>query len=325
MTDEGWQLFDGLEMGAGYTLAGYELDTYGGHGGSHTLSNLTDVPKILEHTNPSVVVVQDKREYEGKTAGGERGFNTREKFTNVRALQDRRDIFKLTIVKDAQHDPEYHRESAIEIGAHAWLTYYHPSIVSFLAPYIREEHLIRIYHTVDKDKVPIYTPENRKSAILSGAINSTVYPLRSELLKRIKDLPNTDYLNHPGYHRNGCRTTDYLRVLSHYKVAIATSSIYGYALRKLVESTACGCIVITDLPEEDTLPFIDDNLIRVNPNWSARHIGNIIREAIEKYDPDRQAHFAREAINFYDFRVIGLYTAAKIEALRKTYPNREPE
>ena len=44
-----------------------------------------------------------------------------------------------------------------------------------------------------------------------------------------------NYLSHPGYGRSKCFTPEFLKILSIYKVAICTVSIYGYAVRKIVE------------------------------------------------------------------------------------------
>src|SRR5690606_34111233 len=135
MTDEGWQLFAGLGR-AGYLLCGHDLPI-----------NRTDVRELLDEYGPSVVVLQDKREWEGLTA--DRSRDPRMRFRRVNALMQRQDVFTLTVLKDAHARPEYHRESAREIGCHAWVVYYHPRIVAHLAPYVRERHLVRTYHTVD--------------------------------------------------------------------------------------------------------------------------------------------------------------------------------
>src|SRR5688572_14738878 len=59
MTDEGWQIFQGLES-AGFVLHGYGLPY-----------PQTHVPDILEYWQNEIdtLVLQDKREYEGRTAG----------------------------------------------------------------------------------------------------------------------------------------------------------------------------------------------------------------------------------------------------------------
>lgn len=308
MTDEGWQIMLALEKG-GYVLQGSGL-SYGS----------TDVPFILDYWTmdapPSVVVVQDKREWEGKTAGP--GFDERERFTGVGCLRDRHDIFKVTILKDAQSNPTYHRQSADEIGCHAWIIYYHPRVVAHVAPYVRTDHLIRTYHTVDSKVIPPYTSKERDGCLLSGAV-SGAYPLRSRLVHEQRLLPRTTYLPHPGYHRRGTQTPEFLKVLSRYRVAICTSSVYGYALRKIIEATASGCVVITDLPCDELLPEIDANLVRVDQSVSTRRIAEIIRELNAYYDPDKQEDMAQRAQQWYDYRVMGVRLAHQIEHARSHY------
>lgn len=304
VTDEGWQLVAGLQF-AGYLLCGKDL-----------LFNETDVPFILARTNPATVVVQDKREWEGLTADRSRDKTMR--FRNVGVLRERPDIFKGTILKDAQHNPNYHHQSAEEIGCHFWLCYYHPDIVCRLAPYVRRQHIVRTYHTLDRELVPPYTPEGRQGSLLSGAVSS-VYPLRQRLVRERLAIPGMDWLKHPGYHRKGCATPEYLRTLSRYKVAICTSSIYGYALRKLIEASACGCVVVTDLPVDEVLPEIDGNLVRVDPGMDVRHMAALLRRLEKAYDPEKQQHYAQLAQDWYDYRIRGVRLAEDIETMRKNY------
>lgn len=308
MTNEGWEIMLGLRAG-GYEIAGKDCDI-----------NLTDVRKILEDYNPGTVVVQDKREWMGLTADKSRDPSMR--FTGIEELRNRLDIFKLTIVKDAQHDNSFHSESAEEIGCHGWIVYYNPRIVSRLAPYIRPQHIIRIYHTVDRLVVPPYTTNNRiDRALLSGAMSPRAYPLRCKIRDNLPRLSKVDYLKHPGYHRRGACTPDFLKKLTQYKVSICTASIYGYALRKIIESTACGCRVITDLPEDEKLPEIDGNLIRIETNTSMERLEDTIFSAIATYNPEIQSYFAEVALRRYDYRTEGKRLSNAIQTFRTIYPN----
>lgn len=309
MTDEGWQIMHGLEEN-GWGLAGHGL-TY----------NCTDVAHILRaHGDLETILVQDKREWD-LLPGDFRDPDAY--FTGITCLRDRHDIFKLTILKDAQHRPLYHRESAEEIGCHAWVIYYHPSIVAALAPYVRPEHLIRTYHTIDPSIVPPFVPaRERRSALLSGAVGRA-YPLRSRLVQSIHRLRGVEYLKHPGYHRNGCATPAFLQKLSQYKVAICTSSIFGYALRKIIEATAVGCRVITDLPVDEIMPFIDDNLIRVSPSCSMGEILTAVRHAVSSFDEERQRQLALQAVLFYNYKSVCMHLSDDIDRLRIGYGSTE--
>jgi hypothetical protein len=123
-------------------------------------------------------------------------------------------------------------------------------------------------------------------------------------------------MQHPGYGRNGCFTPGYIAALGRHKVAVCTSSIYGYALRKIVEATACGCYVLTDLPIDDVMPEIDDNLVRVSPNIPTDDVVDLIRSMIDAWEPERQRHFAEKAQSWYDYRAVGKRLAHDIEQLR---------
>jgi hypothetical protein len=304
MTDEGWQIAAGLES-TGYKLAGYHLPC--GH---------VDAGEIIRALDPGVVLVQDKREWDPRPG------NFREekaRFTNLESLRNRTDIFKLTVLKDSHQNPDYHRESAIEIGCHAWVIYYNPRIVKRLAPYVRPRHLIRTYHSLDQDLIPPFREIREDRALLSGAL-SAAYPLRTILVKDHRRLPGTQVLRHPGYHRGGCSTPQFLLKLNQFKVAICTSSRFGYSLRKIIEATACGCKVVTDLPTDEILPGIDGNLIRVSPVLSTLGVAAKIQEAYTKWNPEEQKEYARVAKDMYDYRAIGERLKTDIELLRREYP-----
>ena len=303
VTDEGWQIMHGLSL-AGYKLCG------------HALPNpSTDVLDLIKHFDPGTVLLQDKREWDTQIGNFR---DPASRFTNVEALAVRPDIFKLTILKDSHQRPQYHMESAQEIGCHAWVTYYHPKIVKKLAPYVREQHLVRTYHTIDPREVPPYSSKNRNGCLLSGAMSSA-YPLRQLLFKNYALLPTTTALKHPGYGRNGCKTPAFLQTLSRFKVAVCTASIYGYSLRKLMEATSSGCVVITNLPEDDVLPEIDGNLVRVPSNISVTEIAEVIRKAINDYDPEKQSHFAKLALTRYAYPTETKRLASAIWKLRSKY------
>lgn len=303
-TDEGWQIMESLQS-QGYILAGANL-LYGTH-----------VPSIVDELQPQIVLVQDKREWHKRDSKKDFRPDGIE-FIRTEYLKNRPEIFKLTILKDAQHETEYHRNAADEIDCHAWIVYYHPTIIKFLAPYVRTEHLIRTYHSLDKNLIPQFDLYERGRCLLSGAI-SDAYPLRKQLMTALSILPETDYLKHPGYKLNDWIVPKYLDLLSHYKVAICTASRYGYALRKIIEATACGCRVITDLPVDEVLPEIDGNLIRVHPQTPIRFFPEIIQKAIKNYNPSTQQDYAERAQLQYDWRESGRRLAKDIDTLRKNY------
>jgi hypothetical protein len=305
MTDEGNQLQIGLEH-AGYSLWGRRYD-----------NDETDVDWILTITQPQVCIVQDKREWD---PASEACLDKSAAFTACEALRDDPACFKLTILKDAHNDPAYHRAAAEEIGCHAWITYYHPEVVAAVAPYVRREHLIRTWHSLEPAAVPAYSPDRRSPlALLSGAATRDLYPFRWRLKQNAKRLP-VEVLQHPGYHARGSHTPAFLQKLSQHRVAICTCSAFGYSLRKLIEAVACGCVVITDLPPDEVLPGgIDEALVRVHPDVEVDDLTKLIQRCSSEYDSQRQREFARLAIEWYDWRERGRELAEEIERVRGQY------
>jgi hypothetical protein len=305
MTDEGYQLFAGLPLG--YEPNGFWIRWNG-----------LDVKQMLcDYQSPmlTTVLLQDKREWEGLTADKSRDPAMR--FTNIEALRGRPDVFKVTVLKDAQHDAAYNRQAADEIDCHAWVIYYHPRIVQHLSPFVRTEHLIRTWHSLDATLVPEFSTV-RKTAIISGAV-SAAYPLRTRIVQQRHAITDLSYLKHPGYHRQGCETPRYLAMLGNFKVAICTSSRYGYAVRKIAEATACGCRIVTDLPTDDVMPEIDNNLYRIHPDTPMADIAYIVKHLARTWDADTQRHYADRAKAWYDYRAVGRRLAEDIEAMRRNY------
>jgi len=304
-TDEGWQIMAGLEK-AGYSLHGYNLG-----------NSETDVRKILKETYPGIVVVQDKREWDVSRRDF-REVLARFNHSGVLALCP--DIFKVTILKDAHQRPAYHEQAAKEIDCHAWIVYYNPDTVAALSPFVRREHLIRTYHTLDPQVIPefSFSAATRFGTVISGAV-STAYPLRSRLVWNDHFGKNVTILHHPGYHRRGCNTPSFLNTLIRYKVSICTASTYDYALRKLMESAACGCRVVTDLSESEKLPVLDKYLIRVPSDISPEDMVKVCNQAEADYDPALQEQIAKEVIEFYDYKAMGIRLAQDIETLRENY------
>jgi hypothetical protein len=306
-TNEGYEIFAGLNH-AGWQLAGKRLPI-----------NETAVPTIIKNHCPGTVLVQDEREWDVQG----RDFRDRDaRFHVVSDLALHPEIFTLTILKDSHQRPEYHRESMARMGCHAVIHYYHPRMVKHFAPYVRERHLIRTWHSLDADLVPAWGSTQRRDAcLLSGAL-STVYPLRKRLVDSHRQLPGCIHLPHPGYHMRGTHTPAFLRLLPEFKVAICTTSTMGYALRKLIEATACGCAVITDLPVDEVLPEIDGNMIRVATDVTVNEVRDLIRALYAGWDEEKQRHFAERAKGFYDFREVGARLSADIEAMRSEYNSR---
>lgn len=307
MTDEGHQLQEGL------AAAGYQL-----WGRGYPGRDETDVGRILGQTRPGTVVVQDRREWDPAKPGC---FDPAAEFLRPERLRLRSDLFRLTVLKDAHADQDYHQAAARVLGVHAWVIYYHPAVVAAQAPYVRPAHLVRTYHSLNPRQIPPFAPWNRRGCVLSGALGPRHYPLRTRLAARAAELPQTTVLRHPGYGCRGSATERYLGQLSGFRAAICTASAHGYALRKIIEAVACGCRVITDLPPEEVLPGgIDEHLIRVHPQDRLEEIAGRVREALADWNPERQQEYARRAQTWYDYLAVGQRLTENIEKLRQSYP-----
>ena len=306
MTDEGWQLQLGMQQ-AGYELWGYKFPD----------RDCVDVPRIVTLQQPSTVILQDKREWDPSQPGA---FSKQHGFRGSEWLASRPEVFRLTICKDAHQNPAYHEHAHREIGTHAWITYYELSIVRRLAPWLRPQHCVRTWHSVDPLQVPAYQDQRPIPVILSGALGS-YYPLRTRLeaLVRAGELPGVFGVPHPGYGAKGVCTPDFLQLLSRCKVAICTCSRLGYALRKIVEAVACGCRVITNLPVDDPLPHIDANLVRIPNDITPQELNEVVRECLAGYSAETQAEYAAVAKRHYDYRQQGQQLARAIEELRTNY------
>lgn len=302
MTDEGWQITHGLSLN-GYRHCGFGLD-----------EPETNVRRLLQKYSPDTLVIQDIREWDVKR-GDFRQVEAR--FIDVAAMAADPEVFRLTILKDSHQQPYYHRQAAEDMGCHAWIVYYNPRIVKHLAPYVRTEHLVRTTHSIDSELIPAFVENRPKGCLFSGAV-SDCYPLRKRMRNARAQLP-MDVLNHPGYHRNGSVVPQFLQTLSQYKVAICTSSTFGYSLRKLIEATCCGCRIITDLPVDEVLPVVEENLVRIPTDLPIPYIARAIKEAEAGYDFEKQRDMAERAAAFYDYREVTRRLAEDISELKRRY------
>jgi hypothetical protein len=145
MTDEGWQLQLGLEE-AGYCLYG--------KGFPH---DETSVPDILALTSPGTVIVQDKREWDPTRDGC---FDKTVAFRGCGCLRDEPHVFRVTVSKDATRACLSPRRSRRD--RHARMDrLYNPSVVCHMASWIRPEHCIRTYHSLNSEDVPVFASERR--------------------------------------------------------------------------------------------------------------------------------------------------------------------
>jgi hypothetical protein len=287
MTNEGDQFQEGLRA-AGWILAGPGYD------------GLRDVPAILDASRPDRVIVHDKRDWDPRS---DIAFRKDLGFTRLGALADFRG-FTGVVIKDAASSLAYQRDFYQEVGADAAIVYYHPRSVTQHGPWLVGRPLVRTYHSIAAEDVAgVPLDGARQPAIVSGAL-AKCYPLRQRVVRDAAKL-GIEVLRHPGYGHAGTHTPQYLRILAHYRVHIATASTFGFALRKIIESVAMGCTVVTDLPAYDVLPEIDGALVRVRPEIGTAELKTVIDQAIGDWDYETRLGWAMRARWFYDVAAIG--------------------
>jgi hypothetical protein len=299
MTTEGDQFQTGLAA-AGWTIAGRGFD------------DLVDVPTILKAYHPARIVVHDPRDWDPASPIAFRKDLGFQRIPTLRTAE----AYKAVVVKDAASSLAYQSKFFRDVRADAAIVYYHPRSIWVNAPWLAAVPLIRTYHSVDADDLA-RIPETieRRAVVVSGAL-SKAYPLRQRVFRDSRVL-GIDCVPHPGYGNRGARTPAYCRTIAGYKVAIATASMYGFALRKIIEAVAVGCTVITDLPAADVLPEIDGALVRVKPTIGSPELAGVIVDAVQAWDPLTSAAWAARARAFYDYRAIGrrLSTALVLASL----------
>ena len=301
-TSEGNELQKGLAR-AGWVLCGR------GYAESDQ-----DVPGLMRRHRPEAVFVQDKRDWDPCNAGS---FRKDVGFTDLNFLAEMtKPPIRIAVLKDAGTRKAY-QESYIreEVGADALVVYYHERSVLEQCPWLKDMKLIRIYHSVDREIVDaLDLTKARKRAVLSGAMARSVYPIR-KMAHANRHRLGIDWIQHPRHGNTGCHTPRYLAQLAGYRVHVATASVFGFALRKIIESVAVGCTPVTDLPEYDVLPEIDEALVRVPLACTPDELREAIERADKSWELEERLRFSRLALAWYDWRQAGLRLSKAIEAL----------
>jgi len=224
------------------------------------------------------------------------------------------EVVRGTFFVDAGSNQQAQREWHERLRPQLYLTPYHPDSVVTLNPHIPRSAVVRYHHPIEAERFPPFGSRDGR-CVISGA-TGTCYPFRSRMKAAAKQglLGEVTVVNHPGYHGLGCVSLDYNQVLAKHRVAICTCSSYKFALRKHIEATASGCRVITNLPEYDVLPEINDNLRRVGSGLTTQAMLQLIDSLASSWDVEEQAAFALAAREYYDYRAVGKRLA---EELRK--------
>lgn len=312
MTNEGNQLQEGLRS-AGWILTGPGYD------------GIRDAREAVERYQPHLILVHDPRDWDPASSIC---FLKEPAFTGMEYLRSLRSIPKAVVVKDAATLVDYQDHWARKIGADIAVIYYHPQSVQRFAPWLERMHLVRTFHTLDPDDAPKGVRwENRAGVLISGAVGRASYPLRARLVGRAKEF-GWDRHTHPGYSNKGSRVAEYLQVLSMYKVHVTTASRYGFLLRKIIESLACGCVPVTDLPDYDPPLLFDHGIVRIDPNAASESIAEVCQNEAERWDPQLRETLAARAWAIFDYRVETSRLSHRLEWTANCWrydPARDPD
>jgi hypothetical protein len=308
MSDENDQLQRGLAE-LGWDIAGV------GYG-----DGLADVQKLILRYAPEVVLCMDKRDWDPACVAKRKDIA----FSNLGVLREATGILKLVIIKDAGTFQKAYEEFFDEVRPDYAVTYYEEAAVRKLNPWIPAGlPFVRIHHSVDAELIRHIGLGGERAGVLVSGARGWCYPLRNAAAKEAGNL-GWDVLPHPGHHNRGAFTQEYLARLVGYRVHIATASSFGFALRKIIESVACGCTCVTNLPATDVLPEIDRFLLRVHQAAEVRELHRICHRACVTWNQPARLQAAEVALARYDYHevckrfdsdVMALYEQRKGDAL----------
>jgi len=287
--DNGRWLFQrGMEEN-GYISAGAGMPKPG--------TDSVNVPELVSSFRPKIVVFWPRYEWDHREWGGTE-VRPEHGYKHWECLFDRPDILRVAVLHDAGSARPEQKKWLEELKPHVYLVWYHPDSVAPLCPYVPKDKMLRTYHILDSDALPPIKDRSGQ-CVLSGAHSPDVYPLRTRLLRSGSIIR----LGHPGYSQSGSTSNAFVAELAKYRVAVCTASSYKFALRKIFEATAAGCRVITDLPEYDVLPGINDNLVRISPDANVTEVESIVRREADNWSLDTQREYAENARRRYHWRL----------------------
>lgn len=134
-----------------------------------------------------------------------------------------------------------------------------------------------------------YADESEKQIdiLLTGAIDSKIYPLRHRFREMIKagvfDPFKAVIRNHSGYRLNNphAEPIAYAKALRSAKICLADTSCYGYSAEKYHEIPACGSVLCGNLPDERQ-PEFSKFMIVIDPDWGTERIVHEIRYYLDR-------------------------------------------
>lgn len=194
---------------------------------------------------------------------------------------------KLVCFNEANHVGKTHTE--IEDADATHVVFHHESDQHSWESGMEESHA-KILHCAD----PVfftnkYKPwgERHGECIFAGVDSPEIYPLRRRLKLLIVDGQlNGSLYQHPGYRLRNREAVvkqynQYCQALMRHKVLVTCTSKYKYPLAKIIEGMMAGCLVATDMPDDEEFrQNLGKFIIEIEPEWNDLDIRNKILGSI---------------------------------------------
>ncbi len=150
-----------------------------------------------------------------------------------------------------------------------------------------EVRFVNISYPINPEMFYAKDVEKQIDILLTGAIDSKIYPLRHRFREMIKAGAFKPFhavvRNHSGYRIDDphAEAIAYASALRSAKICLADTSCYGYAAEKYHEIPACGSVLCGNLPDERQSEF-SKFMIVIDPDWNADRIVREIRYYLER-------------------------------------------
>tara|TARA_Y100000768_G_C23663350_1_gene534228 strand:- start:40 stop:639 length:600 start_codon:yes stop_codon:yes gene_type:complete len=145
-------------------------------------------------------------------------------------------------------------------------------------------------HYIDTNIFTIYPEINKDIDILIYGNLSDLYPFRKRVFNILNDNDiSYQFLPHPGYLDQNENTDNIIigeqlaKLINRAKYTLVTCSAFNYLVKKYMEITACGSIMIGNYPKYEDNPF-KNNYINIDNDMSDNDIVQIIQNALNNYE-----------------------------------------
>lgn len=166
--------------------------------------------------------------------------------------------------------------------------------------------LVHILHGAPREFFNLPESARPWDVMLSGVVSQDTYPLRSRFATLIRSQQMPGYIRpYPGHRlktEEACRVQYklYASALQSTKVSLCCTSKFKYALAKIVESLAAGCLVVSDMPGDWAFKqTLGKHIIEVPDNTSDADLIKIVTDTAAGWSLARAAAGRFEALNHF--------------------------